>query len=319
MKASDITQVILVILVFVGLLFANVASAGIENIKKNWPEYRCNPTVMPFAATFGHDPVTNFTDCVAQMQSASMSVLTAPFKFNMGLLGGSKGGLGANLSGSLQANRGMFSGMRGNLGTVIQSVFGVFLNLVIQIQRLFLDLKDLFSKIVGVMATLFFFVRTAFNSLWSVWKGPPGQLLRGLCFDPETRVALEDGSVRAMHALSPGLTLKTGAQITAVLDINNVDSAGHQVEAMYTVPGGEAGEKVRVSGCHLVYSEDKDDFVQVRELEASTGTLLDHRPCPRLTCLVTTDHTIPIGDWVFHDWEDNDVSGRVAAPRIFSC
>lgn len=319
MKSSDITQVVLVILIFIGLMFANVASAGIENIKKNWPEYRCNPAVMPFAATFGHDPVTNFTQCIAQMQSASMSSLMAPFNFNLGLLGGLKGGLGGNLAGSLQANRGMFSNLRGNITSVVQSIFGVFLNLVIEIQKIFLDLKDLFSKIVAIIATVFYFVRTTFNALGAVWQGPPGQLLRGLCFAPDTQVALEDGSIESMCDLKPGQTLCTGAKITAVLDIDNTDSQGHQIEAMYEIPGGERESKIVVSGCHLVYDPQADAFVQVRELEATTGALLHHRPCPKLSCLVTTNHTIPIGEWVFHDWEDNDTGSRVPSARIFSC
>ena len=319
MKSSDITQVVLVILIFVGVMFANVVSAGMENIKKNWPEYRCNPGIMPFAGSFGHDPIENFTECIAQMQTASMGVLTAPFHFNMNLLGGLKGGLGGGLTNALQANRGMFSGLRGNLTSVVKSIFGVFLNLVIQIQKLFLDLKDLFSKIVAVISTMLYFVRTTFKTLGAVWDGPPGELLRGLCFDPDTMLRLEDGTTQAMCKLRPGQALKGGARITAVLDIDNTDDGGHQLEAMYTVPGGEGDQNVRVSGCHLVFSESKDDFVQVRELGPDTGALLDVRACPRLSCLVTDDHTIPIGQWVFHDWEDNDVTGRVPAPRIFSC
>ena len=319
MKSSDITQVVLVILIFVGLMFSNVASARMENIKKNWPEYRCSPTIMPFAATFGHDPVTNFTECVAQMQSASMGVLTAPFHFNMSLLGGSASGLGGVLSSALQSNRGMFSSLRGNITGVVKNIFGVFLNLVIAIQRIFLDLKDLFSKIVAVISTCLFFVRITFQSLGAVWNGPPGQLLKGLCFDPATPVALEDGSIHPMSELRPGQILKTGARITAVLDIDNTDTTGHQVEAMYTIPGGEKGKDICVSGSHLVYSIETDSFIPVREMDAATGVRMDHRPCPNLTCLVTSDHTIPIGKWIFHDWEDTDEGKRVHAPRIFSC
>ena len=40
-----------------------------EKIKKEWPNYRCNPTVMPFANVFGHDTMKNFTYCVQNLQS----------------------------------------------------------------------------------------------------------------------------------------------------------------------------------------------------------------------------------------------------------
>ena len=318
MKSSDITQGVLVVLLFVGLMFANTASAGVERIKKNWPEYRCNPSVMPFAASFGHDPVDNFTSCIAQMQTASMGVLTAPFTSAMSMLGGAGGGLSGMLSGGLQSNRGMFSNLRGNITGVVQNIFGVFLNIVIQVQKLFLDLKDLFSKIVAVLATMLYFVRMSFKALSSVWNGPPGELLKGLCFSPDTLVPLMDGSTQRMCDIRPGQTLRDGGRVTAVLDIDNTDASGNQVEAMYTVPGGEGDSRIRVSGSHLVYHTSKDGFVPVRDLEAESGARMDHSPCPKLSCLVTSDHIIPIGEWRFHDWEDSERRGRVMVPRIFS-
>jgi hypothetical protein len=42
-------------------------SVGIKKIKKNWPEYRCNPTIMPFASLFGQDTMTNFAFCVENL------------------------------------------------------------------------------------------------------------------------------------------------------------------------------------------------------------------------------------------------------------
>ena len=39
-----------------------------KDIKDNWPEYRCNPT-MPFASQFGVDPSENFTYCIQNMQT----------------------------------------------------------------------------------------------------------------------------------------------------------------------------------------------------------------------------------------------------------
>ena len=82
MNSSEITKVILIFLVF-GMLFAiNILSVGIANIKKNWPLYRCNPTIMPFASFFGHDPKTNFTYCIQNMQSAYMGNILQPINYN---------------------------------------------------------------------------------------------------------------------------------------------------------------------------------------------------------------------------------------------
>ena len=320
MKTSDITQVVLVVLVFTGVMFANVASAGIEHVKENWPEYRCNPGIIPFASMFGHDAMTNFSDCISNMQIGSMAFLTAPFSMNMSVLtgdgkglgdggaqwSGGGGGLGGSLTGSTGAGRGMFAKIRASLSTITQSVFAVFLNLMIEIQKLFMNMKDLVSKLVGTIATVLFFVKTGVIALVSVWKGPPGQMIKALCFDPLTRVALEDGTVTAMRDLEPGSRLRNGARVCAVMDLSNLGERGKPVEAMYRIPGGEGGAHVVVSGSHLVFDPHLRDYVPVRELDPDrSGARLDGRACPRLSCLITSDHTVPIGKWVFHDWEDN--------------
>ena len=39
---------------------------GMRNIiKRDWPKYRCNPLILPFAGLFGYDPSKTFTQCLA--------------------------------------------------------------------------------------------------------------------------------------------------------------------------------------------------------------------------------------------------------------
>ena len=80
---------------------------------------------------------------------------------------------------------------------------------------------------------------------------------------------------------------------------------GEQVEQMYRLEQGEHGESVLVSGSHLIYSPEKDQFIPVQQ---SPFAQLTSTACPTLACLITSDHIIPIGPWVFHDWEDNNGS-----------
>ena len=50
----------------------------------------------------------------------------------------------------------------------------------------------------------------------------------------------------------------------------------------------------------LSYAEDK--------VEDSSFSELTDIKCEKLTCLITSNHTIPIGGRIFHDWEDNNGS-----------
>ena len=51
-----VIQIIILIYVFLG--------GGISEILQNWPKYRCNPMMMPFAALFGYDASENFNYCM---------------------------------------------------------------------------------------------------------------------------------------------------------------------------------------------------------------------------------------------------------------
>ena len=88
MKTSDITLTIIIFIIFILLYVFNILSVGIKQVSEDWPKYRCNPTIMPFASVFGHDPVSNFTYCIQNMQSNYMGYLMQPLQYNFSVLGG---------------------------------------------------------------------------------------------------------------------------------------------------------------------------------------------------------------------------------------
>jgi hypothetical protein len=45
--------------------------------------------------------------------------------------------------------------------------------------------------------------------------------------------------------------------------------------------------------------------VHVKDLPAAE---ISEVKCDVLYCLITSDHTIQIGEWIFHDWEDSNGS-----------
>ena len=83
MRALDFIQALVIILIFGALLFYNMFSMGIKNVKNNWGENKCKPAVMPFAQFFGHDPVENFKECVENMQTDYMGVLMKPVNYTL--------------------------------------------------------------------------------------------------------------------------------------------------------------------------------------------------------------------------------------------
>ena len=174
MRTSDITLSIFIILIFVLMYFYNILAVGIKNIQDNWPQYRCNPSIMPFAGTFGHDVMDNFTYCIQNMQGDFMGYLLQPLTYLTSVLGNVSGGLME----SIQDIRSFINVFRNFIATIIQSIFGVFLNILNQFQFILIKMKDMLAKQVGVMASMMFILQGTVMTMHSAWKGPPGGMVR---------------------------------------------------------------------------------------------------------------------------------------------
>ena len=156
------------------------------------------------------------------------------------------------------------------------------------------------------MVTIMYTLDGSIMTMNSAWSGPPGQVTRALCFHPETKLRLKDNSLVSMKDVPLNAVLKNGSVVQAVMHISNLDENGNCIEALYKVKGGECIDAdILVSGSHLVYDASSNKFIQVEHLlKAEKTDIL----CETFTCLITSNHIIPIGKWIFHDWEDNNGS-----------
>ncbi len=323
MKSSDITLTIFIILIFIALYLFNILSIGITKIENDWPTYRCNPVVMPFASVFGHDSVSNFTYCIQNMQSNYMNYLLQPVNYNLGVVGE----IGSSITDALQSARLFISNLRNFIMSIVQNVFGVFLNILIEFMRVMIELRDMLGKTVGILATLMYTLDGSIKTTESVWNGAPGQAVRslaGLCFHPETKVESQDGKVHKISELPLNTKLKNGAIVQSVMKISNVKENGEQREKMFKIKSDENKDCIIVSGSHLIWDINCKEFISVEEYSLKYKNesvckeiLTDDEDflCPELSCLITSNHTIPIGEWIFHDWEDNNGSPAKSLER----
>jgi len=313
MKTSDILLSIFIFLLFIGLYMSNVLAIGIENIKQNWPKYRCNPMVMPFAGMLNPGNTTsasNFAYCVQNMQTNYMGYLLEPLNYSMNAIGS----VASVLTENLNKIRGIIDYVRNNLASMIRNVFGVFLNIVIEFQRNIINIKDLFGKLVGVLATFIYLLNGSVLSMQSAWAGPPGQMVRSMsalsskiprCFHPDTLIQTKSGEYVKMKDLKLGEKLLGDTEVIAVMNISNLDKNKKPIQPFYKIKGGEKKEDIYVSGTHLIYESNDTNFIQVKQSNKSIKTdIYSDTFC----CLITTNHIIPIGEHIFHDWEDNQGS-----------
>ena len=288
---------------WVNFLYVNIAFAiyiagvfyysQVSEIKANWPLYRCNPMYMPLADNMEE----NFTYCIQSMQSGFMGHLLEPLTFITNTIGSMMGGF----MNDIQSIRGMFNKIRTQFSNIIQSIFGVFLNLIIEFQKITISIKDLIGKTIGIMVSLMYVMDGSVKTMNSTWNGPPGQMVKALgkCFYPNTKVKLQDGTVKQMKDINLGDILENGSIVEAVMMIDNK----REPVSLYRIPNeGVGGTDIFVTGKHLVFDKKTQRLIKVENYSNAINSKIE---IDWFSCLITSDHKIQIGNELFWDWEDH--------------
>jgi len=290
---------------WVNFLYVNIAFAiyivgvfyfnQLAMIKANWPLYRCNPMYMFLADNVEE----NFVYCVQSMQTNFMGYLLQPLTFITNSLSSMMGGF----MGDIQNIRAMFNKIRTFFSSIIESIFGIFLNLIIEFQRITIGIKDLIGKTIGIMVSLMYVMDGSIKTMNSTWNGPPGQMVRALgkCFHPDTNIKLSNGEIKKMKDIDLGDVLEDGSTVESVMKINNKKDN----LPLYKIKGmGVNNEDIYVTGSHLVYNPNINQFVRCQYYEKAEHSQVT---TTWFSCLITDSHHIKIGNEIFWDWEDHFV------------
>jgi len=209
--------------------------------------------------------------------------------------------VGGQFNESINNIRVMFSSIRNFVAEIIQNVFGVFLNLIVEFQKIIISIKDMVGKMIGIVVTIMYVLDGSIKTMNSVWSGPPGQLVRaiGSCFHPHTEITLFDGTHCKIENAPLGAKLTDGGKIFAVLKVDNPKK-----EPLYKIKGKH--QNIYVTGEHFVFDKTNNKWVQVKDYKYAK-VQLDLIP-EYFSCLITTNRRIKIDDELFWDWEDDELT-----------
>lgn len=297
---SDLLRAILIISAILGLTVVNVLSRGLKYIKDRWPEYRCNPIIMPLAGQFGYDVGDNFSYCVQDIMTVGLKDILQPLNYIFETVGEALGGIINNIT----AIKDFIANLRNFLNMLTGGIMGIFLNILLNFQVVMFNIQDLMAKSAGIFGSSMHMMGGSQLTMESSWNGPPGQIARALCFHPKTKI-IANNNIKSIAKVKEGDVLKNNKRVIAIMRINNLDDNNNIQEKLYEIPDGENNEKILVSGSHLIFDKKINNFVKTENYKNAT---LSNISSKKLICLITTDHTIPIGDKIFHDWEDNQGS-----------
>jgi hypothetical protein len=262
-------------------------------IRKNWPLYRCNPPYWIFSKNVSED----FTYCVQNTQTNMMGYLLQPLNYMITSLTS----IGGGFNESINNIRIMFSSIRNFVSEIIQNVFGVFLNLIVEFQKIIISIKDMVGKMIGIVVTIMYVLDGSIKTMNSAWAGPPGQLVKaiGSCFDPNTIITLANGQQYTMENVPLGAELQGGSKIFAVLKVDNLIK-----EPLYEIKGEK--QKIFVTGKHFVFDKNNKKWLQVKNY--SKAKIQPELIPEYFSCLITTNRHIEIDTELFWDWEDDELT-----------
>jgi hypothetical protein len=174
--------------------------------------------------------------------------------------------------------------------SIVENIFEIFLNVVIEFHKITIGITDLIRKIIGMDGSVM--------PMQSTWYGQSVKSL-GKCFHPNTLVKLKNGDIKAMKDISLGDVLEDGSIVESVMKIDNK----REPEPLYVIKkGGMNEDDIYVTGSHLVYDKSKYKFIKIKKYFKAE---LTDKKVDWFSCLITNTHKIPIGNEVFWDWEDH--------------
>lgn len=271
-----------------------------QQIIDNWSTYRCSPTIIPIAGMINKKDTesvseatsNNFSYCVQNIQTSFMGSLLEPVYYVTSGLSDVTGMLGSAV-GDIS---GLFSRLRDFLEEITSSIMSLFYNLIIEYMKIFIALEDLVGKIIGTVLSVAYLVEGLPLSAASLMDGWVGQIIDAACFHPDTIICKQDGTKCKISELSLGDKIDGNSEVQIIMKIQN-----KKKEPFYKLKNDNNGDFIYVTGSHLIYLENIG-YIPVKEYKDAIPTDFIEN---ELICLVTNNHIIKIGKYIFHDWEDD--------------
>lgn len=287
MKASDLFLAAFIFLIFFILNIYLYVMVFFKNIKNNWPVYRCNPTVMPFANYFGVDPLKNFTFCIQTIQTGFMQEFMQPVFYVVNVMGEA----GKEMMRTIKDIKNFTKSFQGMVGLELGSLSGVFQKLQIALTKILIALIDTMARIGGILQVFINLLKGSILTARATFR---------VCFHPDTLVSMEDGTKKRIEDITLGEKLKKGSEVLGTLKLKPGEN-----DFYYKIQSKKLKKPIYVTGSHFMQEPGSKKFIPVEHY--SEAELTDEKT-DYMVCLITSDNHIPIGEYTFWDWEDDELS-----------
>lgn len=280
--------ILLFVMIAVWILILVVADTS--DVSKNWPKYRCSPTVMPFASFFGHDTTENFNYCLSSMINEEASGSISPVFKILGTFLGTLTTLVATAN-NIRLEMATFMG---GINTIFQNFIDRFVQLSSHIRTTAQRMKMLMGRIYGTFFAFIFMSLSAMTALTNFSNTFLFKFLDTFCFDPDTPIAVIGKGTIPVKDVRTGDVFSNGSKVTATF------SFLADGQPMVELPGPivvSTNHYIEYKG-RWIRSDEHPDAVSITPWSGGS-----QRP---LICFNTHDHRIAIGKYTFLDYDETE-------------
>lgn len=178
---SEWIQSIFIIILFSMFPIVDTFTGAMKDVQSNWAANRCNPVMMPFAgfiAPKGYDVNTadNFAFCVQTLMATFAPTILQPFSYLQNMSVDMMG----SINDSLATSTAQSSYMSFSLSNIIGSIYGVFLNVIVEFNVIVIKLLDVQGKLTGIITSILYIMTVVQYAFESMWAGIPGKMIKAM-------------------------------------------------------------------------------------------------------------------------------------------
>lgn len=267
----------------------------IQKVKDNWETYRCRPDVMLMADYYGHDSGENLGYCLKNGFDKRAMEAISPFytylgKFVEVLM---------TMLNSINSIRMIFATIIGSATQIFTEFSGRIKALFYRFQMAAIRMKMLMGRVFATMYAVIFMGMAGIKATQNFGNTFLFKFLDTFCFDPDTGIVLQNGTQIPIKEVKVGDYLRGGQKVTATFQF------AADGQEMVVLDG------ILVSTNHYIRFQDK--WIEAKDhpdaIPAKDWSGGNVRP---LICLNTDTHTIPIGKYIFSDYDETSEGDEAA-------
>ncbi len=297
---SDYLRITITISIYVFIAVIFIAISGFAEAMRNWDKYRCKPQYMALAPLFGKDTAQNMDYCMKNIMEKEAGPFLAPvFKILASFVG-----TFSILLNSTNSLRLQLATLVGGITRMIQQFTDRFAQFIFSVRRTAIRIKSLLYRVYGTLIAAVYMGLTSITAAQNVGDSLLFVFVNTICFPPDTPIYVKGKGHIRIDQIKIGDRLAHGGKVTATFKFLGTGQ-----------PMVRLGH-VRVSTNHFVQDPDGKWVMASEHPHAIKDGEWEHGTEKPLICLNTDDHKIPLGAYMFSDYDETSEGDKDAAAFV---